>query len=87
VPGYPFVPWAFIVFSVIYLGFTIYNDVIAYRAAGQPALINSAFGTVLVLVGTLIYFFYRKKAKRSDSLLSHVSLCWFHYNLDDSRLL
>src|SRR5688572_6054779 len=33
VPGYPFVPWVFIVFSVIYLGFTIYNDVLAYRAA------------------------------------------------------
>lgn len=66
VPGYPFGPWAFIVFSVIYLGFTIYNDVIAYRAAvvaGQPALINSAFGTVLVLVGTPIYFFYRGKRK------------------------
>jgi APA family basic amino acid/polyamine antiporter len=62
VPGYPFVPWVFIVFSVVYLGFTIYNDVIAYRAAlatGQPALLNTAFGTVLVLVGTPIYFFYR----------------------------
>jgi APA family basic amino acid/polyamine antiporter len=67
VPGYPFVPWAFIVFAVIYLGFTIYNDVIAYRAAvaaGQPALINSAFGTVLVLVGTPIYFFYRGRRNR-----------------------
>ena len=65
-PGHPFVPWAFIVFSVIYLGFTIYNDVIAYRAAvaaGQPALINSDFGTVLVLVGTPIYFFYRGRRK------------------------
>lgn len=66
VPGYPFVPWAFIVFSVIYLGFTVYNDVIAYRtatAAGQPALLNTAFGTVLVLVGTPIYFFYQRKWK------------------------
>ncbi len=64
VPGYPVVPWVFIVFSVIYLGFTIYNDVTAYRAAvtaGQPALLNTAFGTVLVLVGTPIYFFYRGK--------------------------
>lgn len=62
VPGYPIVPWVFIVFSVIYLGFTVYNDVLAYRtatAAGQPALLNTAFGTVLVLVGTPIYFFYR----------------------------
>lgn len=66
VPGYPVVPWVFIVFSVIYLGFTIYNDVTAYRAAvaaGQPALLNTAFGTVLVLVGTPIYFFYRGKVR------------------------
>jgi APA family basic amino acid/polyamine antiporter len=66
VPGYPFVPWAFIVFSVIYLGFTIYNDVLTYRtavAAGNPTMINSAFGTVLVLVGTPIYFFYRARRR------------------------
>lgn len=66
VPGYPFVPWVFIGFSVIYLGFTIYNDVVTYRvavAAGNPTMINSAFGTVLVLVGTPIYLFYRRREK------------------------
>lgn len=64
VPGYPFVPWVFIVFSVIYLGFTVYNDVVTYRAAvaaGTPTMINCAFGTVLVLVGTPIYFLYRRR--------------------------
>jgi len=67
VPGYPFVPWVFIVFSVIYLAFTIYNDVIAYRAAiaaGRPALLNTAFGIVLVLAGAPIYVFYRWKSRR-----------------------
>jgi hypothetical protein len=61
------VPWVFIVFSVIYLGFTIYNDVVAYRGAvatGQPALLNTAFGAVLVLVGTPIYFYYRNRRKQ-----------------------
>lgn len=70
VPGYPFVPWVFIVFSVIYLGFTIYNDVLAYRAAlaaGNPALLNTAFGTLLVLVGTPIYFFYRNRERTAMS--------------------
>jgi APA family basic amino acid/polyamine antiporter len=64
VPGYPFVPWVFIVFSVIYLGFTIYNDVVTYRAAvaaGTPTMINCAFGTVLVMVGTPIYSLYRRR--------------------------
>jgi APA family basic amino acid/polyamine antiporter len=62
VPGYPWVPWIFVVFAVLYLGFTVYNDVTGYRAAvaqGKPALINSAFGVALVLVGTPLYFFYR----------------------------
>src|SRR5262249_3397005 len=66
VPGYPLVPWIFIIFATLYLVFTIYNDVIGYRAAvaaGKPAIINSAFGTFLVLVGAPIYFYYR--ARRS----------------------
>jgi APA family basic amino acid/polyamine antiporter len=62
VPGYPIVPWVFIVFALLYLVFTVYNDIAGYQAAvaaGRPALINSALGTVLVLIGTPIYFFYR----------------------------
>ena len=64
VPGYPVVPWIFVIFSLLYLGFTVYNDVIGYQAAvaaGKPALINSAFGTVLTLIGAPIYFFYRAR--------------------------
>ncbi|TAL00934.1 MAG: amino acid permease [Verrucomicrobia bacterium] len=64
VPGYPVVPWVFILFALTFLGFTVYNDVVTYRAAmaaGKPALINSVFGVALVLVGTPIYFFYRKR--------------------------
>jgi APA family basic amino acid/polyamine antiporter len=67
VPGYPVVPALFVVFAVVYLAFTVYNDVNNYRAAvadGKPAMINSAFGTVLVLVGTPIYFYCRSKPKR-----------------------
>jgi APA family basic amino acid/polyamine antiporter len=64
VPGYPVVPWVFILFSLLYLGFTVYNDLVAYRAAvaaGQPALINSAFGLALVFIGTPIYWFYHAR--------------------------
>jgi APA family basic amino acid/polyamine antiporter len=66
VPGYPIVPWVFVVFSVIYLGFTVYNDIGLYRAAvaeGKPAMINSVFGIALVLVGTPVYFFYRTRKR------------------------
>lgn len=64
VPGYPFIPWIFVIFAVIYLLFTVYNDITGYREAlrqGKPALINSAFGAALVLIGTPIFFIFRRK--------------------------
>ena len=64
VPGYPWLPSIFVVFALIYLVLTVYNDLAAYRAAvaaGKPALINSAFGVFLTLVGTPIYFIYRRR--------------------------
>ena len=64
VPGYPIVPWLFILFALTFLGFTVYNDFVTYReavAAGKPALINSVFGVALVLVGTPVYFFHRRR--------------------------
>ncbi|MDB6123789.1 MAG: amino acid permease [Pedosphaera sp.] len=66
VPGYPLVPWLFIAFATLYLILTIYNDVATYRDAmahGKPAFINSAFGAMLVLIGTPIYWFYARRAK------------------------
>lgn len=67
VPLYPIVPWLFIIFAGIYLAFSVYNDVIAYQDAvahGQHGIINSAFGVALVLLGTPIYWYYRRKEKR-----------------------
>jgi amino acid transporter len=64
VPGYPVVPWIFILFALLYLVFTVYNDIVGYQAAvaaGKPALINSALGTALTLIGAPIYLFYRAR--------------------------
>jgi APA family basic amino acid/polyamine antiporter len=64
VPGYPFVPWIFIIFALLYLLLTICNDIAGYQAAvaaGKPGMINSALGTVLVLIGAPIYVFYRTR--------------------------
>jgi APA family basic amino acid/polyamine antiporter len=64
VPGYPYVPWLFIVFALLYLVFTVYNDIVGYQAAvaaGRPALINSAFGTALVLIGAPVYWYFRAR--------------------------
>ncbi|MDB6021061.1 MAG: amino acid permease [Pedosphaera sp.] len=71
VPGYPYVPWIFVIFAGVYLVFSIYNDVVGYQAAvaaGKPAIINSAFGMALVLIGTPIYWFYRMRARLVSKL-------------------
>lgn len=64
VPGYPVVPALFVVFATVFLALTIYNDLTTYQkavAAGQPAVINSAFGLLLIAAGTPIYLLYRKR--------------------------
>jgi APA family basic amino acid/polyamine antiporter len=66
VPGYPFVPAIFVLFAIAFLCLTIYNDVAGYRAAvaaGKPGLINSALGTGLVLIGTPIYFYFKRRSR------------------------
>jgi APA family basic amino acid/polyamine antiporter len=76
VPGYPILPWTFIGFAILYLGFTIYNDIAGYQSAvaqGKPAIINSALGAFLVLVGAPIYWFYRAGAKASSASVDGAS--------------
>jgi APA family basic amino acid/polyamine antiporter len=60
VPGYPFVPAAFVLFAILFLALTIYNDITNYQAAvaaGKKGLINSALGLALVVIGIPFYFF------------------------------
>jgi len=67
VPGYPWVPAIFVVFAAVFVALTLYNDITGFRAAaaaGKPALINSVFGIVLVLLGTPIYLAYRRRSER-----------------------
>ena len=67
VPWYPLVPAVFVGFGLVYLVLTLWNDVTAYRravAAGQPALMNCALGAAMVLSGTPVYLFYRRKKPR-----------------------
>src|SRR5262249_13696074 len=64
VPGYPYLPAIFVIFAVTFLILTVYHDVASYHAAaaaGKPAIINCAFGSLLVLLGAPVYFFYKSK--------------------------
>lgn len=68
VPAYPWVPAIFVVFATAFVALTLYNDIAAFReaaAAGKPALINSLLGIGLVVLGTPIYFIYRRFSSRS----------------------
>lgn len=69
VPGYPVLPWIFILFALAYLVLTVYGDIVNYQAAvaeGKPAIINSAFGLLLVVIGVPFYFYFRS-ANRGKS--------------------
>lgn len=71
VPLYPFVPALFVMFALAYVVLTVYNDVVVYRAAlasGEPALLNAALGILLVLSGTPIYLFYRRRLSRTGDV-------------------
>src|SRR5688572_12042372 len=64
VPGYPWVPAIFVAFATVFVALTLYNDIANFRtavSAGKPALINSLLGIALVLLGTPIYFIYRRR--------------------------
>ncbi len=71
VPLYPFVPALFVLFALTYVLLTVYNDVVVYQealASGEPALLNAALGMLLVLAGTPLYLFYRRRLGRSGEI-------------------
>lgn len=65
VPGYPVIPWIFVIFAVVYLILTIYGDIVNYQEGTTP-VINSAFGSVLVLAGVPLYFYFRSRKPDVD---------------------
>lgn len=65
VPGYPIVPWIFIIFAAAFLILTIYGDIVNYES-GQNEVINFALGLALVAVGAPLYLWYRSRMKRGE---------------------
>jgi len=58
--GYPYIPIIFIIFATLFVIITLYNDVINY-STGQSQIINSLFGTLLVLLGLPLYYWFKRK--------------------------
>jgi APA family basic amino acid/polyamine antiporter len=60
--GYPFIPFIFVLFTLIYIGTTLYNDIHNYLA-GQATIINSVFGILLTAIGIPLYFYFKRTAR------------------------
>ena len=58
--GYPVVPAIFILFTGIYIGTTLFNDISNYQQGKSP-FINSVFGLLLTATGIPLYFYFKKK--------------------------
>lgn len=58
-PGYPFIPGAFVLFSVTYVFVTLVTDIQAYQAGSQP-IIKSLAGVALVLTGLPFYIIWKR---------------------------
>ncbi len=70
--GYPVVPVLFILFSMVYVVFTIYSDVQNYLA-GRAPLINSLFAIALVAAGIPGYLYWERKRRRADGVSGQTS--------------
>lgn len=57
--GYPVVPIVFVLFSMMFVGITLYTDITTY-IEGKSPIINSVFGLALLLPGIPLYFYFRK---------------------------
>lgn len=64
--GYPIVPLIFIAFALLYFVITIYNDVMNY-ATGKAPVVNSVLGLLLTVAGIPVYFYFKRKRKRSTA--------------------
>ncbi len=66
--AYPFVPVIFVLFSIFFVVFTLYSDVINFTnnnfAPGEPRIIKSLFGLLLVLLGVPFYIYFKYKNKK-----------------------
>lgn len=56
--GYPWVPLIFIIFSILFVFLTLYNDILNYQA-GRSEIVNSLFGLLLVALGIPLYYYFR----------------------------
>ncbi|MDP4151534.1 MAG: amino acid permease [Bacteroidota bacterium] len=60
VTGYPVIPLIFILFTLFYVGVTLFSDISNYTS-GKAPVINSVFGLALTAVGAPLYWYFRRQ--------------------------
>jgi APA family basic amino acid/polyamine antiporter len=62
--GYPYLPVIFILFSLLYVVITVYNDISSFLS-GKSVIINSVFGLFLTAIGIPFYWYFKRKPARN----------------------
>jgi len=62
--GYPLLPLIFILFTLIYLGTTLYNDIHNY-SIGKAPVINSVFGIILTAIGIPLFYYFKWRGRKN----------------------
>jgi APA family basic amino acid/polyamine antiporter len=60
--GYPYLPVIFILFAVLYVVITLYNDLSNFLS-GKSSIINSVFGLFLTVIGIPLYWYFKKQKR------------------------
>jgi APA family basic amino acid/polyamine antiporter len=60
VTGYPVIPLIFILFTLFYVGVTLFSDISNFQS-GKTPVINSVFGLALTAVGAPLYWYFRRQ--------------------------
>ncbi len=58
--GYPWIPLIFVLFTAVYIGTTLYNDIANYLNGSSP-IINSVFGLLLTAIGIPLYYYFKRR--------------------------
>ena len=57
---YPLIPAIFILFTLFYIGLTLYTDISNYNN-GKSAIINSVLGLLLTFAGIPLYWYFKRR--------------------------
>ena len=60
--GYPYLPFIFMAFTILYVVLIVYNDVNNYLLGASP-IINSLFGLLLTAIGVPLYWYFKRHAQ------------------------